>query len=315
MARPSYQNRATLYAGVLMSLAIAGGCGKTEVVTVDGSSTVFLISAAVAENLHESRPDVNVVVSQSGTGGGFKKFVAREIDICDASRAISEEEKEACEVAGIDYLEFVVAFDGLAVVVNPTNDWCDKLTVDQLRMIWRKESQDVVNSWSDVNPAWPDIELKLYGPGTDSGTYDYFNEVINGDPKNSRQDYSPDENDNALVTGVAGDEGSLGYFGLGYYIENQDKLKLLAIDGGDGPVKPTVETVRNGGYQPLSRPLYIYVRKDALHKRAVREYLKYYLAHANDVAEGVGYVPVPDEIVAENRATLGKALDEGEPAA
>jgi phosphate transport system substrate-binding protein len=289
-------------------MGLVCGCGKTEVVAVDGSSTVFLISAAVAEEMLRAGNDVHVAVSQSGTGGGFKKFIAGEIDACDASRAISDDEKKACESAGIEFVEFVVAYDGLAVVVNPQNHWCDELTVDQLKMIWRKESQDVVNAWSDVKPDWPQDELKLYGPGTDSGTYDYFNEVINGEPKNSRQDYSPDENDNALVTGVAGDKGSLGYFGLGYYIENKDKLKLLAIDGGDGPVKPTVETVRDGAYKPLSRPLYLYVRKDALAKEAVAEYLKYYLAHANDVAEGVGYVPVPDEIVKKNQEKLAELL-------
>jgi phosphate transport system substrate-binding protein len=287
--------------GSLLSFVLALGCGKTEVVSVDGSSTVFLISSAVAEQMREVHPSVNVVVSQSGTGGGFKTFAAGEIDICDASRKISPDEVKACQAAGIEFIEFEIAFDGLAVVANPRNDWCDELTIDQLKTIWRKESENVVERWSDINPDWPDEELKLYGPGTDSGTYDYFNEVINGDPKNSRQDYSPDENDNALVTGVAGDKGSLGYFGLGYYIENKDKLKLLAVDGGEGPQIPTPETVRDGTYQPLSRPLFIYVRKDALERSGVAEYVKYYLGNANDVAPSVGYVPVTDEIKKANQ--------------
>jgi phosphate transport system substrate-binding protein len=294
--------------GSLFSLLLALGCGKTEVVSVDGSSTVFLISAAVAEQMREVHPRVNVVVSQSGTGGGFKKFAAGEIDICDASRKISQDEVKACEAAGIEFIEFEIAFDGLAVVVNPGNDWCDGLTIDQLKTIWRKESESVVERWSDINPNWPDEELKLYGPGTDSGTYDYFNEVINGDPKNSRQDYSPDENDNALVTGVAGDKGSLGYFGLGYYIENKDKLKLLAVDGGAGPQIPTPETVRDGTYMPLSRPLYIYVRKDALERPGVAEYVEYYLANANDVVPSVGYVPVTDEIKQANQDRFAAAI-------
>jgi phosphate transport system substrate-binding protein len=286
---------------------LAVGCGKTEVVSVDGSSTVFLISAAVAEQMREINPDINVVVSQSGTGGGFKKFAAGEIDVCDASREISAEEIEACKAAGIDYLEFEVAFDGLAVLVNPQNDWCNELTVDQLKTIWRKESQDVVEKWSDVNPDWPDEDLKLYGPGPDSGTYDYFNEVINGDPKSCRQDYSPSENDNALVTGVAGDKGSLGYFGLGYYIENKEKLKLLGIDAGDGSKTPTPESVRDGSYKPLSRPLYIYVRKDSLEKPGVQEFVKYYLASADDVAPQVGYVAVTEQIAKENQDKFAAA--------
>ncbi len=294
--------------GALFLSLLALGCGKTEVVSVDGSSTVFLISAAVAEEMHKDHPDVNVVVGQSGTGGGFKKFAAGEIDICDASRKISDDEAKACKTAGIDFVELEIAFDGLAVVVNPHNDWCDELTVDQLKTIWRKESQEVVERWSDINPAWPEEELKLYGPGPDSGTYDYFNEVINGDPKSCRQDYSPSENDNALVTGVAGDKGSLGYFGLGYYMENKEKLKLLAIDGGDGPQKPSPETVRDGTYEPLSRPLYIYVRTDALAQPGVVAYVKYYLAKANEVAPAVGYVAVTDEIKKANQERFAASL-------
>jgi phosphate transport system substrate-binding protein len=291
-------------------LVLAGfvGCGRTKVVSIDGSSTVFLLSAAIAEEFNEATPDVKVVVSQSGTGGGFKKFAAGEIDICDASRPITEAEAAACKKNGIEFIKLEVAFDGLAVVVNPANDWCDAITTDQLKTIWRAEAAQSVTKWSDVNPDWPDVELELYGPGTDSGTYDYFTEVINGEAKSSRQDYSPSESDNALVQGVAGDKGSLGYFGLGYYAENTDKLKLLAVDSGDGPVKPSAETVRDGTYKPLARPLYIYVRKDALENEGVVKYLNYYLERANKVSPLVGYVPVTDEIMKSSVETLESSV-------
>jgi phosphate transport system substrate-binding protein len=287
-------------------LVLAGfvGCGRTKVVSIDGSSTVFLLSAAIAEEFNEATPDVKVVVSQSGTGGGFKKFAAGEIDICDASRPITEAEAAACKKNGIEFIKLEVAFDGLAVVVNPANDWCDAITTDQLKTIWRAEAAQSVTKWSDVNPDWPDVELELYGPGTDSGTYDYFTEVINGEAKSSRQDYSPSESDNALVQGVAGDKGSLGYFGLAYYAENTDKLKLLAVDSGSGPITPTAETVRDGTYEPLARPLYIYVRKDALQNDGVVKYLNYYLEKMNEVSPRVGYVPVTDEVMKQNRETL-----------
>ncbi len=285
---------------VAAQLLLAPGCGTTEVVSVDGSSTVFLISAAAVEQFKEVAPEINVVVGQSGTGGGFKKFAAGEIDVCDASREITAEEAEACKKAGVDFEAFEIAFDGLAVLVNPANDWCESITVDQLKTIWRPESDRTVLKWSDVNPDWPDEDLKLYGPGTDSGTYDYFTEMINGKTKSCRQDYSRSENDNDSVTGVAGDKGALGYFGLGYYEENKDKLKLLAVDAGEGPVKPTAETVRDGAYRPLSRPLYIYVRKSSLETAGVRAFVKYYLENAEQVAPGVGYVAVTDEIAARN---------------
>lgn len=298
--------------GVLAALAICTaallGCGKTEVVSVDGSSTVYLISAAVAEKFHDVNPSIAVVVSQSGTGGGFKKFAAGEIAICDASRPITDAEAKACAAAGIEYVELQVAFDGLAVVVNPKNDWCDELTVEQLKTIWRKESKDSIMHWSDVNPDWPDEAFKLYGPGADSGTFDYFTEVINGEARSCRSDYSPSENDNALVTGVAGDKGSLGYFGLGYYIENKDKLKLLRVDSGGGGVEPSPQTVRDGTYKPLSRPLLIYVRLSELKNPNMIEFLNYYLKEANRLAEQVGYIGITDEIAQQNRERLDAAV-------
>lgn len=295
--------------GLLATLLIASamGCGRTEVVSVDGSSTVFLISAAVAEKSHSVHPEVKVVVGQSGTGGGFKKFAAGEIDVCDASRPITADEAATCEKAGVEFLEFEVAFDGLAVLVNPENDWCDSLTVDQLKTIWREEAADSIIKWSDVDPDWPDVEFKLYGPGEESGTFDYFTKAINGEEKSGRRDYSQSENDNALVMGVAGDKGSLGYFGYGYYAANKDKLKLLPIDGGDGPIAPSPETVRDGTYAPLSRPLYIYVRKSSLAKPTVAKFIQFYLDHAHEAAEEVGFVPVTDQVAERNAAKFQDA--------
>jgi phosphate transport system substrate-binding protein len=291
-----------------LGLLLALGCGRTDVVTIDGSSTVFQISGAAAEKFHEVDPDINVVVNKSGTGGGMKKFSAGEIDVCGASRKITAEEAEACEQAGVDFIELQIAFDGLAVVVNPENDWCDSLTVEQLRTIWRKESKGSIMNWNDVDPDWPEEPLELYGPGDDSGTFDYFTQVINGEEKNSRSDYSPSEDDNALVTGVAGDKGALGYFGYGYYAENTDKLKLLAIDAGDGPVLPDPEKVRDGTYHPLSRPLFIYVRTASLARPEVAKFIEFYLENAADVASRVGYVAVTDEIARESRERLDTAL-------
>jgi phosphate transport system substrate-binding protein len=290
------------------TLLLAAGCGHTDVISVDGSSTVYLISVAAAEKFHEVDPNVNVVVGESGTGGGMKKFSAGEIDVCDASRKIKSEEAAACEAAGVDFIELQIAFDGLAVVVNPQNDWCDSLTIEQLKTIWRKESQDSVMKWSDVNPDWPDEPFKLYGPGPDSGTFDYFTAEINGAEGVCRQDYSPSENDNALVQGVAGDKGALGYFGYGYYAENKDKLKLLSIDAGDGPVLPDPDKVRDGTYHPLARPLYLYVRTSALERPEVVKFLEYYLDQADELAPAVGYVAVTDEIARQSRETLDAAV-------
>jgi phosphate transport system substrate-binding protein len=293
---------------VLLALGCGGGAERAnQVVNIDGSSTVFLISAAVAETFHEEDPSIKVVVGQSGTGGGMKKFSAGEIDICDASRKMKDSEAALCKEHGVDFLELQVAFDGLAVVVNPANDWCDSLTVEQLKTIWRKESEGSVEKWSDVNPDWPAEPFKLYGPGPDSGTFDYFTEVINGEEGSSRSDYSPSENDNALVTGVAGDKGALCYFGYGYYAENKDKLKLLAIDAGDGPVTPDPEKVRSGEYHPLSRPLYLYVKKSSLSRPSVARFLNFYLDQVAELAPKVGYVAVTDEIAKQSSEALATA--------
>ncbi len=249
---------------LVVAVVWVSGCSKPSI-QVDGSSTVYPITEAVAEDFKTEQPGVRVTVGLSGTGGGMKKFVAGEIDICDASRPIKDAESAACKASGIEYIELEVAFDGLSVVVNPENDWGDCITVEQLKAIWQPES--TVQKWSDLNPEWPSEPIKLYGPGTDSGTFEYFTEAIVGEARKSRADYSPSEDDNMLVTGVAGGKYALGYFGYAYYEENKDRLKLLGIDNGDGNcVKPSVEAVRNGTYKPLSRPLYIYVNKKALQR-------------------------------------------------
>jgi phosphate transport system substrate-binding protein len=275
---------------------------------------VLRITEAVAEEFRSEQPRVRVVVSKSGTGGGFEKFANGEIDICDASRPIKDIEAQACKEKGIEYIELEVAYDGLAVLVNPKNDWCDCLTVEQLKAIWQPESS--VANWSDVNPEWPDQPIKLYGPGTDSGTFDYFTEVICGKAQSSRDDYMSSEDDNSLVTGVAGDTNALGYFGLAYYEENKDKLKLLGVDSGDGNcVKPTQETVRDLSYKPLSRPLYIYVRKSSLERPEVRAFVKFYLDKVSSLVADVGYVPMPEDEETKAKETLQEALDSVKPAA
>jgi phosphate transport system substrate-binding protein len=251
---------------------------------------------------------LKVPVRASGTGGGMKQFSAGDIDICNASRHMTDSEKETCKQNKVDYLELVVAFDGLAVVVNPENDWCDCITIEQLKNIWRPESDGTVTKWSDVNPDWPEEELKLYGPGTDSGTFDYFTEVVCGEARASRPDYTASENDNALVRGVVADKGALCYFGIAYYAENKDELKLLGVKADGECVVPTEATVRDGTYAPLSRPLMIYVNKKSLERPEVAEFVKFYLANAGKAATEVGYVPVNDEVAAESDKLLSEAL-------
>jgi len=295
---------AVLLAGCSNQTSSTGSTAPTKSIRIDGSSTVFPISQAVAEEFGKVRPKVKVAVSYSGTGGGMKKFSAGEIDICDASRAIKDSEKEKCAKAGIEFIELKVAFDGLAVLANPQNDWCDCITVEQLKNIWRPESDGTIMKWSDVNPDWPDEPLKLYGPGTDSGTFDYFTKAICGEEKSSRPDYTASENDNALVRGVAADKGALGYFGYAYYAENKDQLKLLAVDNGSGCVAPGESTVRDGSYKPLSRPLFIYVRKDSLQRPEVASFVDFYLENAHRLVTEVGYVPVSDDIAKQDKQRL-----------
>ena len=261
-------------------------------IEIDGSSTVYPITVAVAEEFRKSHQDVQIPVGISGTGGGMKRFTKGEISIADASRPIKEKEVAAAEENDIEFIELEVAYDGLSVMVNPSNDWVDCLTIQELNKIWAPDSK--IRNWSEIRDGFPDQALRLYGPGTDSGTFDYFTYTINGEEGASRADYTPSEDDNVLVQGISGDKGALGYFGYAYYIPNQDKLKLVSVDGGTGCVSPTTTTINDGTYSPLSRPLLIYVNKTHLTKQIVKEFVTYYLTNAAKYSEEVGYVPLPD---------------------
>ena len=282
--------------------ASAGDGALQGSVTLDGSSTVYPISEAVAEEFLAVAPRVRVTVGVSGTGGGFKKFLAQEIDINDASRTIKESESMEAEANGIEYLEIPVAFDGLSIVVNPQNDWVDSLTVAELQKIWQPGS--TVDSWDDIRPDWPRAPIRLYGPGTDSGTFDYFTEAVNGESGASRPDYTASEDDNVLVQGIAGDEYALGFFGFAYYVENQDKLKVVPVDGGNGPVVPTATTINDGTYSPLSRPIFIYLNTASLARPEVRAFVDFYIDNAGALASEVGYIELPEEMYEASREKL-----------
>jgi phosphate transport system substrate-binding protein len=269
---------------------------------MDGSSTVFPISEAVAEEYLAEAPGVRVTVGVSGTGGGFKKFLNQEIDINAASRPIKESEFDKAVAAGIQFIELPVAFDGISVVVNPENTWVDQLTTDELQRIWQPDS--VVTTWKDVRADWPDEKIRLYGPGTDSGTFDYFTGVINGKEQASRADFTASEDDNVLIQGISGDRYALGYFGFAYYLENQDKLRAVAIDGGQGPILPTPITINDGSYAPLSRPIYIYLNAASLDKPQVADFVRFYLESASSLAEEVGYITLPEASYAGARARV-----------
>ena len=262
-------------------------------IQADGSSTVGPFTTAAAERFRDVEPDVQVTVGVSGTGGGFERFCRGETDLSNASRPIKDEEAQICEEAGIDYTEFQVANDALTIVVNPENDWVDCLTVEQLHAIWKPGSK--VSSWSDVDPSFPDEELTLYGPGTDSGTFDYFTDEINGEEGASRSDYAASEDDNTIVIGVSGQPGGLGYFGFSYFEENQDTLKALEIDSGDGCVAPSVETAQDGTYTPLSRPLFLYAKNESFARPEVAAFVEYALDNETEIAEASQYVPLTDE--------------------
>lgn len=255
-------------------------------VIVDGSSTVFPVSEAVAEEFQMEHPGARVTVGQSGTGGGFKRFCAGEIQISDASRPITGSEIEECEQAGVEYVEVPVAWDGLSVVANPANDFADCLTMDELQRIWRPGSD--VETWRDVRSHWPASGLSLYGPGTDSGTFDYFTEEVMGESGASRADFQASEDDNVLVQGVAGDEEALGYFGYAYFAENRDRLKLLGVDRGEGCVEPSDASIEEGTY-PLARPIFIYVSRSALADPTVAAFVRYYMENAPELVPATGY--------------------------
>ncbi|HEU0020607.1 MAG TPA: PstS family phosphate ABC transporter substrate-binding protein [Dehalococcoidia bacterium] len=267
-------------------------------IDIDGSSTVFPITEAVAEEfgiLTDGK--VRVTVGISGTGGGFEKFCKGETQISDASRPIKASEVELCQQAGIEFIEIPVAIDGLTVMVNPDNDFVSCMTVEELHTIWGPEAEGVVTRWNQVRPDWPNENIEMYAPGVDSGTFDYFTETVNGESQSSRGDFTASEDDNVLVQGIAGDEHALGYFGYAYYAENADRLKAVAIDGGEGCVTPSDETINNGTYAPLSRPLFIYVRQDAAETPHIREFVTYYLSQeGRQLAAEVGYIPFPGEV-------------------
>ena len=271
-----------------------------QLVKIDGSSTVFPVTEAVAEDFQKAKKQqVKVTVGISGTGGGFKKFCRGEIDIADASRPILQKEMADCKAAGIEYIELPVAFDALTVVVNPKNAFIKQLTVAELKKMWEPAAQGKVTRWNQVNPAWPDQPMKLFGPGADSGTFDYFTEAVVGKSKSSRGDFTASEDDNVLVQGVSRDVNGLGYFGFAYYVENQDKLKAVPVVNEKGSaVAPSMEAVEKGTYSPLARPIFIYVSTKSLGRPEVREFVEYYMKNGAKLAREVKYVPLPEKAYA-----------------
>jgi phosphate transport system substrate-binding protein len=278
-------------------------------IKIDGSSTVFPISEAVAEEFRNEEPKVKVTIGVSGTGGGFKKFSRGETNLSNASRPIKDKEKAACAENNITYLELEVAYDGLAVLVNPANDWVDNFTVEELKKIWEPAAQGVIMKWNQIRPEWPNKEIHLFGPGVASGTYDYFTEAIVGKSGSSRGDFTASEDDHVLVQGIAGDKFSLGFFGLAYYSENKDKLTLIGVNNGETVVKPTLETVSNGTYSPLSRPLFVYVNSTSVKSPEVIEFVNFYIDNAGELSEDVGYIPLPAEKYTQQKANFNAFVE------
>jgi phosphate transport system substrate-binding protein len=304
-----------LLAGVALAALALAGCGGSSddggnggdagsggqisgSVRVDGSSTVAPLSEAAASIYKEEQPRVNVTVGTSGTGGGFEKFCKGETDVSDASRPIKDEEKAACEASGVRFVELIVANDALSVVVNKENNWAECLTVDELKKVWAPTSK--LNNWSQVRAGFPSEPMKLFGAGTDSGTFDYFTGAINGEEGASRADYTASENDNVTVQGVAGSKGGMGYFGFSYFEENADKLKVVKIDGGGGCVEPSVQTAQDGSYKPLARPLFIYTSDKAIAKAEVKDFVSFYIENIDEIVKEAKFVPLTDE----QKATL-----------
>jgi phosphate transport system substrate-binding protein len=279
--------------------------GLSGSIEIDGSSTVFPITQAVAEEFQKINSNVRINVGISGTGGGFKRFVTGETDISDASRPISASEIAAAVANKINYIELKIALDGIAVVVHPQNTWVDYFTTAELKKIW--EPNSTVTKWSDVRAGWPDQPIHLYGPGTDSGTFDYFTEVINGKAKSSRADFTASEDDNILVQGVSGDPNSLGYFGYAYFAENTAKLKAVPIDSGSGPVTPNDTTITSNAYSPLSRPLFIYINMAALRRAEVKAFAEFYMENGETLVHEVGYTPLASQVYSDNLSTINNA--------
>jgi phosphate transport system substrate-binding protein len=302
----------------VLSVTAAPGTAQADglkgTVKIDGSSTVYPITEAVAEEFGAEHRRVRVTVGISGTGGGFKRFTVGETDISDASRPIKKKELDKAIEHGVQFIEIPVAYDGLSIVVNHDNDFVDKLTIDDLKRIFLDGTS--VKTWKDVNPAWPAIEIKIYAPGTDSGTFDYFKEVVAGKTGSIRADMSVSEDDNVLVRGVAGEKGAIGFFGCAYYFENTDKLRAVPIDNGKGPVLPAKGTIESGEYAPFSRPLFIYVNAKAARRPEVNAFVEFYIDNGPALADEVGYVRLPSEVIEltrknfHDRKTGTRFLDE-----
>ncbi len=286
-----------------------GGSGELSGrIRADGSSTVGPFASAAAERFQREHPDVRITVGISGTGGGFERFCRGETDLANASRPIEDEEVTLCEKNKVEPIRFVVANDALSVVVNPENDWVDCLTVGELNKVWRPEAKGKVTSWSQIRPSFPDEPLELAGAGTDSGTFDYFTEAINGDTGVIRPDYTPSENDNVIVQAVSGQKGAMGFIGFSYVAENEDKMKPIAVDGGDGCVKPSVATVQDQTYKPLGRPLYIYAKRESFERPEVEEFIRYMIDNEAVIVEGSLFIPLTEEQVVAARKQLEDAV-------
>ncbi|WP_256207657.1 PstS family phosphate ABC transporter substrate-binding protein [Nitrosomonas marina] len=282
-------------------LCMSVGANASPIVRIDGSSTVYPIIEAAAEDFQiAKRGSVRVTVGISGTGGGFKKFCRGELDVVNASRPITELEMEACRKAGVQYIEMPIAIDALTVVINPRNSWSKTMTVEELKQFWEPAAQGKINNWDQVNSAWPDKKIKLFGPGADSGTFEYFTEAIVGRAKSSRGDFTASEDDNVLVQGVASDMYALGFFGFAYYIENKNKINAVAIDSGNGGVIPSVETVENGSYQPLSRPVFVYVNAESRARPEIQDFIKFFMDHAAELVTEVKYFPLSSAVYKKN---------------
>jgi phosphate transport system substrate-binding protein len=297
---PIFQRTAIVAAMALVSCIALPA--HAQLVKIDGSSTVFPITEAIAEDFQKStKGKVKVTVGISGTGGGFKKFCRGETDVSDASRPILKKEMDDCKAAGVQYIELPIAYDALTVVIHPDNKWAQTLTIEELKKMWEPAAQGKVKTWKQVNPAWPDQPIKLFGPGADSGTFDYFTEAVTGKAKSSRGDFTASEDDNVLVQGVSRDVNALGYFGFAYYTENRDKLRAAKIASKSGQaVEPSFETVMNGKYQPLARPIFIYVNAKAMDRPEVKEFVEFYMKNAELLVREVKYVPLPAKAYAYN---------------
>ncbi len=300
-----------ILAGLVFATILLSGCGAAidenglkGKVKIDGSSTVYPITEAVSEEFQLENPGVMVTVGRSGTGGGFKKFTTGETDISNASRPMKDEEAKQAKKNGVEFIKLTIAFDGLSIAVHKDNDFVEDLTAAELKEIWNRGSK--VKTWKDIRRRWPDRKIKLFGPGTDSGTFDYFTEVINGKEDVSRNDYTASEDDNTLVLGIMNERDALGYFGYAYYVENRENLRVVGVDG----VKPDNETIRSGEYKPLSRPLFIYVNTKALEREELKTFVDFYLENAPFLAEQVGYVALDEEDYQQEKDKLKEVVDE-----